>query len=182
MDFEFNEMSDDELDRVLGEVSEHVRYRVMSKVNEILSMYDDITPPVIKYDLKGHTAGWAIGGHTIRLNAALLNNPRYVDDMIEQTVPHEVAHIIVHQRWPRAKGHGREWQHVMHRLGLNATRCHQYNTTAARTTAKPYVYYCHCTTPHHVTKLLHTRIQRRIAQGHSHYICKICKGRLRERR
>jgi SprT protein len=177
LDFEFIPLDDETLARELGEISDLLKQRVNAKVDEVLKMYPDVKSPTIKYDLKGHTAGWAIGGHTIRLNAEILNNPKHTDDMINRTVPHEVAHIVVQQKWPNAKGHGREWRGVMYRLGLNAERCHQYETKAARKRPRPYEYYCNCDTPHRVTITLHRRIQ----SGRP-YRCRRCKAYLRERK
>lgn len=164
------------LSEATGEAPQDIKARVEAKTDEVLARLKgwgmDVKRPKILYDLKGHTGGYAIGGHTIRLNIQVLNDPRYTEDMIEQTLPHELAHIAVHQLWPRAKGHGREWQSMMFKLGLKAERCHQYETKAARKKATPYTYYCGCG-EHKVTATLHRRMQ----QGRM-YRCRKCGRRL----
>jgi SprT protein len=127
--------------------------------------------PEIVYDLKGRTAGRA-NGEKIRLNADLLNG-KYREDMLNQTVPHEVAHSIQFQLFPRSQPHGREWRVIMYILGKPATRCHNYDTKPARVTKRPYEYRCNCQT-HHLTEYKHIKIQ-----SGAKYICKRCKGELR---
>jgi SprT protein len=86
---------------------------------------------VVLFDLKGATAGMAIGGHTIRLNTEALEN--YTDDMLHNTIPHEVAHIACQQWYPKENvHHGYKWQYMMYRLGLEPARCHNYDYTPAR--------------------------------------------------
>lgn len=179
-DVPFNDLSDDELNAILGEVSESIQQRVEEIITDRLAFLHrhyfpqhDLKRPVVKYDLQGHHGGWAIGTHTIRLNTVLLNDPRYQRDMLEQTLPHELAHIVQHQVFPHSRAHGREWSRIMGYLGLPAKRCHQYETVAVRQKSRPYRYYCNCDEPHFVTITLHRRMQKG-----SMYSCKRCKGRL----
>jgi SprT protein len=152
---------------------------VQAKIVECITTIENkiegtkISPPVVLYDLKGHTAGQAIGGHTIRLNLELLNGVNR-NTMLNQTLPHEMAHIAVAQLWPKENDHhGPYWQFMMeHVLELPAERCHQYETKAARVRKKEYAYDCGCDEPHMVTKTIHTRIQ----MGKK-YRCKKC-GRI----
>lgn len=61
--------------------------------------------PVIRFNLLGHTAGMAVftgsDGYSrqarLRLNPDLLK--RYPEEMIDETVPHEVAHIVTRWIW-----------------------------------------------------------------------------------
>jgi SprT protein len=155
-----------------GEPSQALRDEVDAKIKECLQHYPEIVPPAVSYDLKGHTAGYAIGKDRIRLNLELLNDPRYHANMIADIVPHELAHIITAQLSPWAKAHGNDWKTVMFRLGVPAIRCHNYETVAARTRARPYRYFCQCK-EHRVTATLHKRIQ----EGRV-YTCNDCGGRL----
>jgi SprT protein len=127
--------------------------------------------PEIKYDLEGRTAGQAIGTHTIRLNLTLLRENR--QDMLENTLPHEIAHCVVAARYPRAKAHGYEWERVMRLLGLSPTRCHNYETTPARI-HKKFEHHCLCPEPHLVGSAVHNRIL-----AGKYYYCRKCKARLR---
>lgn len=160
------------------EVPFGIALAVREKIAECLEHYPAVPSPDVLYDLKGHTAGQAISSRNqIRLNLALLKDSRYSDDMLNDTVPHEVAHIVVRFHFPLARSHGWEWQTVMNKFGVPATRCHNYETEAARTrkaTSRPYPYHCQCQT-HWMTKLIHGRIQK----GRE-YSCRDCKGILSE--
>lgn len=171
----------EDITMLLGEVPKHLKDRVEAKVKESLDILKEkgygAHPPEIKYDLKGHTAGMASADY-IRVNAQILINPEFTEDMINNTIPHEIAHVVVRQTWPSAKGHGNEWKRMMYYLGLPAERCHSYDTVAARKrerAARPHVYYCKCDRPHMVTNILHRRIQ----QGRQ-YTCRTCGSYLTE--
>ena len=101
----------------------------VTRCNRIYNIKMDI--PTLSFKLKGTTAGYAqYDIHTVKLNPVfLMENTR---DMIEDTIPHEVAHLVVYavyfvrmRTYP--KPHGNEWKSVMFALGLNPTRCHNYD-------------------------------------------------------
>lgn len=182
MEFSMNPMSEKEIAISLGEPSADLQVEVnnaIAKAMQTLEEHFDQTfeRPVVTYDLKGHTAGYAvISENLIRLNTELLYT--HHDDMIERTVPHEVAHIVQYQKYPGSKSHGGEWQYIMAILGLPADRTHSYKTTAARVRKREFIYYCtdNCPgNPHMVTKTLHNRILK----GQI-YTCRQCKAQLRE--
>lgn len=151
-----------------------------------LKEHQRIVVPELKFDLKGRTAGEAyqptnrdengnitypfpIG--TIRLNLDLLNDERYYQDMLCVTLPHEVCHIVCDQFYPNERSHhGGNWQYMMYYIGLNAERCHQYETTAARKVARPFIYACACR-EHKMTNNLHGKM----LNGQKRY-CKRCRG------
>ena len=80
----------------------------------------------ITFDLRGGAAGRAVyKTNTVRYNPAFLQTD--FPDMYEDTVPHEVAHLVA---GPDA-GHGPKWRKIMHAFGRpNPERCHQYNLDA----------------------------------------------------
>jgi SprT protein len=156
---------DDAVERKVAETLEKLQAHTSTKLRA----------PEIKYDLRGHVAGYAIGGHTIRINVELLYTDHY-DDMINSTVPHEVCHIAAAQMYPYMRvGHGREWKELMWLIGLPATRCHNYETVAARKRQRmprPYVYECDCR-QHALTAIRH----KRVLAGYR-YHCTYCRGEL----
>jgi len=160
--------------------SQEIRERVNAKIlecREILSRDGINGPlrtwklpvPIVRYDLRGKTMAGYAEGTVIKLNKDMLNDPRYVDDMINDTVPHEYAHIVVAANWITAKSHGREWVWIMRLLGLPATRCHNYKVQAARTVKREFRYYCLCEEPHMITAIL----VKRMSQGRT-YTCVKC--------
>jgi SprT protein len=163
------------------EISDAVNRKVQETIETFVTKLGGdttISTPQIKYDLKGHHAGWAIGGHTIRLNIDLLLNPTTRDHILNITVPHEVAHIVVQQLWPHSPGghHGYKWQAMMFILGLPPDRTHSLQTTAARKRTKPHLLYCNCG-EHWVS----VTIYRRFVQG-TKYRCRKCNVKLRKAR
>jgi SprT protein len=176
-------MNADEIRALLGEPSPSVKSQVDEAIAHTLEVLrtklppeiaDKLPPtPVVVFDLKGAVAGQAwLGQNKVRLNLALLNNPAYTEDMLNQTVPHEVAHLVTYRIWPTAKAHGRQWAYIMNLLGKPAKRCHQYEVEPARKHARPHAYQCNCRV-HMVTNVLHTRIQ-----SGKQYKCRYCGGRL----
>lgn len=113
----------------------------------------DVKFPNVVYQKRGTTAGTAnYRTWTIDLNPVLL--VENLDDFIEDTVPHELAHLVTNMVYPHAhkrvygqkrSPHGSEWQSVMRVLGANPSRCHSYDTSNARTRTKAsYDYKCNC--------------------------------------
>jgi len=91
--------------------------------------------PQVKFSLRGTTAGKAdIGANELLFSPTLLReNP---DHFIQQTVGHEVAHLISHLKWGwDIDPHGIEWKRVMWAFDLPALRCHSYDTSNVPTRA-----------------------------------------------
>lgn len=62
------------------------------------------------------------------------------------TVIHEVAHLVVKQIYPLAKPHGKEFKHVMISLGGNGKRTHSYDVSSVKQ-QRSYTYHvikCGC--------------------------------------
>ena len=82
----------------------------------------------IAVGLRGRAAGKACyPSLDIKYNERLFleNSQAFVDD----TVPHEVAHIIVFQLFgPQVAGHGKEWKDVMKALGKAPSTYHSFST------------------------------------------------------
>lgn len=130
----------------------------LDKANQIFNKSFQL--PKISIDLRGRVAGYAIrsySGNEVKFNAELYVQNK--EDFINRTVPHELAHLIANALYPyQIKSHGREWKQVMNRLGLEAKRCHSYDTsTVSSGHARPYVYACKCK-EHKITKLLHSKM------------------------
>jgi SprT protein len=104
--------------------------------------------PTVHYTLRGTTAGTAkYAAWSININAGLLLDPRYEVEQIEQTVPHELAHLVTFKVYPetmdrgppqitrrgykrgKREVHGPRWQHVMRVMGKDPARTHKMDTT-----------------------------------------------------
>ena len=127
----------------------------------------------IRFDLRGTAAGEArlLGSSSavIRYNPTLL--ARHPESLIEETVAHEVAHLVAFKRFgTRIRPHGREWQAIMRRFGVAPRRCHSHDVSDLRTRSpRRFVYRCGCRT-HELTSIRH----RRARTGATVYLCKQC--------
>ena len=133
----------------------------------------------VRFDLRGRTAGMCVCDHTgiyerfvLRFNVDLLNSDHY-GEMLQQTVPHEVAHMLARMVFGRrAKGHGKPWKTMMHVLGVEALRCHNFDVEPARKVRR-WEYVCGCKT-WQLTTVRHNRI----VKGTQRYSCPKCNTRL----
>lgn len=166
----------DTINKILGKPTTQQETAINAKVAEVLAKLSDrlnkpLKVPLIRYDLKGSVAGKA-NARELWLNLELLNTEW--DDMLNNTLPHELAHVVVRQVWGNEpKGHGHEWQMIMRMLGLTPTRCHSYEYKPARVHSRDHKYECDCRTytgtSHRATKM---------ASGWV-YVCSRCKGEVR---
>ena len=79
----------------------------------------------------------------IRINPWFLKE--YSNKIINETVPHEIAHYIAHQIYGNVKSHGPEWKRVMRLFGLAPNRCHTcYLKDKPRKTKTRYRYLYEC--------------------------------------
>lgn len=161
----------------------------MNTAVKVFPELKNITQPHVTLDLTGKVAGYHIyntitESHTIRINQVLLDENR--KEMLEETTPHEVAHMIVRhlfggervwkggRRVRKVAPHGKEWKMVMGVLGKEATRCHNMDVSNTGRRLKRFTYKCNCTTKHELTSIRHNRIQ----EGRYTLSCRNCGGRL----
>jgi SprT protein len=157
-----------------------MKERVRAKVQECCRLASDhfginFDMPEIRYNLRGvRTAGkaypkrYGIGLHPKYLAA-------YTDHYIENTVPHEVAHLvslIVHGKEKmHRKYHEREWQDIMLMFGAEPVAKHSYNP--APVAPPSYLRYaCECK-DHYISPAMH----RSILNGRAR-ICRKCRARI----
>lgn len=83
----------------------------------------------IQFNLKGRAAGWAScknGIYTCRFNSEMITrgDPVVLKDMLEDTVPHELAHIVCYMRRELGKNHDTGWYRVCRALGGTGKTTH----------------------------------------------------------
>lgn len=111
-----------------------IHKRIEGKILDILLLAQKIYNqpfeiPTLEYRQMGRVAGQAwFSSWKIELNPDFLNNG-HLEDMINQTLPHELAHLISKKVYGSVLGggHGRFWKSVMVQLGLRPDRCHSYS-------------------------------------------------------
>lgn len=132
--------------------------------------------PVL-FDLKGHAAGMfkVIGKRRlIRYNPWIF--AKYFEENLRDTVPHEVAHYIVHEVYPRrtTKPHGQAWKNLMSEYGADPGVTFNLDLEGVpQRSQKTHRYQCGCQI-HEVSTTRHNRMQRRRMRYH----CCSCDGLL----
>ena len=118
----------------------------------------------IVFFAKGQTAGWAkyrrsMGKTVYNLEFNIDAIQKHWDDMVGNTVPHEMAHTVDRFMHGRSNGHGPIWKRIAKSLGCTGERTHNYTVEKARKTKK-FVYRATCGTVTDVGTKVHNRIQR----------------------
>lgn len=132
--------------------------------------------PVL-FDLKGRATGmFKILGKQcfIRYNPWIFS--KYYEENLRDTVPHEVAHYIVHEVYPRrgTKPHGWQWRELMARFGADAGVTFDRDLDGVpQRSQRSHRYFCGCQV-HEVSTTRHNRVQRRRVRYH----CCTCDGLL----
>lgn len=134
--------------------------------------------PVL-FDLRGRSSGmFRVRGtcQQIRYNPWIF--AKYYDDCLASTVPHEVAHYLVHQLYGlnNVRPHGAEWKAVMHAFDADDSVRSRYNLDGIplrQVTRFPY--RCSCD-----THQLGARRHQNIRSGRYRYKCRRCGDTLWE--
>lgn len=147
----------------------------IQSAEEVLERAFDRIP--VRFDLKGTTAGMfrAHGrDREIRYNPWIF--AKHWEINLEGTVPHEVAHFVVHEVYgpDRVKPHGEEWQALMHYFGADPEVTFRLDLSGVpQRRQRTHPYRCDCR-EHQVSTTRHNRMLR----GSGLYLCRYCSGRL----
>lgn len=129
--------------------------------------------PEVSLKLRGQKAGVAhLHENLLRFNPQLYRENHA--HFLEQTVAHEVAHLIAHQMFGSGiQPHGEEWQLIMRGVyELPPHRCHTY--AVQRRTALRYIYRCQCPEQDFAFSA-----QRHTLVGKGRrYLCRRCRAKL----
>ena len=155
-------------------VTEETR-RYVALAGELLDYPFDEVP--VHFDLRGRAAGMfkAHGERAwIRFNPWIF--AKYFDEHFTGTIPHEVAHYIVHVLYGyRVKPHGQEWQGVMALFDADPGVTFNADLSGVpQRRQRTHPYRCDCR-DHEVSSTRHNRVMR----GKASYHCRYCNGTLR---
>jgi SprT protein len=158
-------------------IEQHLIERVAHYSNVIREKFPriDFVTPEVGFEAKGTTAGLAYrNGKRVAFNTILAEENR---DEFDNTIIHELAHLVTYKVYPRAKqNHGPEFKRVFVYLGGNGKRGHTYDVCSVINTTKvkkQFIYKCNCQV-HTLTSIRHNRI----VQGKQTYSCKHCRTKL----
>lgn len=130
--------------------------------------------PEIRFDLRGRAAGQF---RLQRDHVCIRYNPWvFAVDLahhLDETVPHEVAHYLVHANFGRVAPHGREWRMLMRAFGIAARATGGYALDGVPVRRqRRHPYHCGCRR-HELTTTRHNR-----ARAGTAYHCRACGQRL----
>ncbi|WP_313054173.1 SprT family zinc-dependent metalloprotease [Pseudomonas lopnurensis] len=129
--------------------------------------------PQVSFKLRGQKAGVAhLNENLLRFNPQLYRENS--EHFLQQTVAHEVAHLIAHRLFgPHIQPHGEEWQLIMRGVyELPPERCHSY--AIERRPRTRYVYRCRCDE----RDFAFTAQRHALVGKGRRYFCRSCKGTL----
>jgi len=119
----------------------------------------DLSRVQVLFDLKGRCAGQARRrgvNYSVRYNLDMMM--RDLDDMVNDTVPHEIAHIVCFMKPTLGRDHDYGWQHVCHQLGGTGKRTHDLEVVYGK--GLTYEYTTSNGSKVRLSELKHKRIQK----------------------
>jgi len=141
---------------------------ITDKTKEVLarakSLYGVTLNPMISFNLRGRVAGWAscklcrmtlTRQYTLKFNRDLITG-KHFEDIRDETVAHEVAHLVCFANPMLGKNHNEGWKRVCLALGGNGKSRHSYDVEYA---AGTFVYVSDRGANINVSKIRHGKIQ-----------------------
>lgn len=156
--------------------------RVVAETARYISMaekrYGRQFPVVsVHFDLSGTSAGmFRVKGAECRIRYNPWIFAKFFEDNFRATIPHEVAHYIVHRLYGlhRVRPHGPEWRAVMADFGADDSVTGNFDLSGIPTRQhRRFRYRCACR-EHHITTRRHNRVQAR----RDRYECRLCQAEL----
>ncbi|MDW6001919.1 SprT family zinc-dependent metalloprotease [Vibrio mangrovi] len=128
---------------VSPELQTQINTQIQACITRASRYFDQhFPPPSLSYKLRGKAAGKAyLHQWEIRLNPVLLIENQ--TEFLQQVIPHEIAHLLVHRLYGRVRPHGPEWQSVMTQVfHLNPQTTHQFDIRSVA--GQTFSYHCQC--------------------------------------
>ena len=145
--------------------------QVIARVREVLQIanarYGINLNPSVDLSMRGRVAGRAgmrtvirASGlretqYSLKFNKDLILGDHFLD-ILQEVIPHEIAHLVCFARPDLGDAHNRGWQRVCLALGGNGKTYHDYEVTYAHGS---YTYRASCGTLVTVSKIIHRRLQ-----------------------
>ena len=147
-------------------VQEQIRNKVKEVSEVAMKKFKvDLSNVHIRFDIKGRCAGQACrrgGTYYVRFNLHLANEN--ITDMLHDTVPHEMAHIVCFMNPHLGSNHDYGWTRVCRELGGTGNRCHSMETVYGKGNTYEYIR-----SDGKAIRLSETR-HKRLQNGHYPYL------------
>jgi predicted SprT family Zn-dependent metalloprotease len=158
-----------------------VRDLVESCKRKAEALYDvDLSKVELRLNLVGVNAGIAgrdRRGWYLRFNTAMINGEGY-NHIVNDTIPHEIAHIVCFMKPKLGSGHDAGWARITRELGGSGQRCH--NEAVVYATGRTYEYTCSEGTTVRMSQQRHRKIQRGVTYTlkRGGKVCRECSFRV----
>lgn len=158
-------------------------HMIQTRTQQVLDvaerMYGVKIQPTVSFKLRGRVAGLAgcricagVKTYSLKFNCELIES-KHFDDMMQDTVPHEIAHLVA---WARpdlgARGHNAAWKRICVALGGTGARCHTYDDVVVR---GRWDYLTDLGNKVSITKKYHAYVQSGATLSFKRGLGKICK-------
>ena len=157
---------------------------ILTKCNEVIALAQklynvDLSKMPILFDLKGRAAGMASAQRSwagvalnvqVRFNRVMIAGDGY-EHIVNDTVPHEIAHIVCFMRPELGRNHDQGWRRVCIALGGDGSRCHNEEVVFARGDTYEYIATSG-------TKVRFSAQRHRKIQNGGVFTLRRCKGRI----
>lgn len=121
---------------------QQIRERCAQAISKAMSLYGvDLRSADISFDLKGRAAGMAYlkaGRIGMRFNRDMLTREAF-GHVLNNTVPHEVAHLVCFKRPDLGRNHDSGWEKICIALGGSGATRHQEDVVMGKGTTYEYV-------------------------------------------
>ena len=171
-----------DIEPITGEQELEVRdhsLRYIALAEEVFERRFERIP--VHFDLRGRAAGmFKVDGSRrwVRFNPWIFS--KYYAENLGETVPHEIAHYVVHEIWGpgtrrrRIKPHGQEWRAVMAAFGVEGEVTFDLDLAGIpQRRQATHPYRCDCRV-HDVSSTRHNRVVRGVGRYH----CMRCQALL----
>lgn len=162
-------------------MSENIKSQIEARVLECMEIVrakfrlTEFQNPSVHFDVSGTKGGFAkYQDWSIHFNLDLAKNN--MEQYLNQTVPHEVAHLVDFKKYG-GWGHKRTWKAIMiHVFGLKPDRCHSMDVSEVKTRKyDTYIYTCNCPSLEHKIK---TNLHKKMSVLGKNYRCGRCMNRI----
>ena len=166
------------------ELEQEARQRfveVLTFAKERFNLEEDIVGTAVNFDMNsGSTLGMfvctsrgiygkrKIENMRFRINPQMLSNAGNFKELISDTIPHEVAHLVATLVCGVNENHGQNWQHIARVLGCNGERLCQASKVTIQKIRKTRKFEYILASGAHVE--ISTRVHNKM-QGGARYLC-----------
>lgn len=134
----------------------------------------NLSVPPVEFTTRGKCAGRAYRVGKLQFNSVIAQNATQAGQDFNNTVSHEVAHLVQFKLYPYSKPHGTEFKKIHKMLGGTGETCHRYSVQGVTGLRKTFPWVCSCKT-HEVSSVKNKNMLQGMEFGMK-FRCSRCKS------